>query len=165
MDESDLTMEEYIRLEEEKAQRLGQSFDWRSATYGKVNYFDDIDYFKDFESDFPAIVFNETLVPNRETRPKPTISSPIVKDLDFDFKISFAESDMALPSRDQRHPHFRFDGLEYSEANIDDFVGRLGKIFGRGVHKMLVLDFGGLPYLMAEGLTGRMVIEHRDSQG
>ncbi|GKG37499.1 hypothetical protein Tco_0447672, partial [Tanacetum coccineum] len=60
MDDSDLTMEEYIRLEEEKAQRHAQSFDWRSATYGKVNYFDDIDYFKDLELEFPAIVFNDT---------------------------------------------------------------------------------------------------------
>ncbi|GJS83977.1 hypothetical protein Tco_0750518 [Tanacetum coccineum] len=47
----------------------------------------------DFELEFPAIVFNDTSVPKPETPPKPTISSPIDKKLNFDFRISFDESD------------------------------------------------------------------------
>ncbi|GJY26040.1 DNA helicase [Tanacetum coccineum] len=58
MDNPDITMEEYIELEAEKARRRGQTFNWETATYGKVRYHEDIDYFKDFETDFPAIVFN-----------------------------------------------------------------------------------------------------------
>ncbi|GJU81805.1 hypothetical protein Tco_1284170 [Tanacetum coccineum] len=221
MDDSDLTMEEYIRLEEEKAQRRAQSFDWRSATYGKVNYFDDIDYFKDLELEFPAIVFNDTSVSKPKTTPVPNVNSPIVTKLDFDFKISFDESDdedytfaydknsfsyklmpisnfkpdsvsddqtndlelnynddnletkdemflfidMALPPRDRRHPHLRFEGLGYTEGDIEDFEGRLGKIFRRGIHRTLVLDFRSLLDLIAEGLTQRMVMEHMDAEG
>ncbi|GJU81435.1 hypothetical protein Tco_1283800, partial [Tanacetum coccineum] len=35
MDESDLSMEEYIELHAEKARRRGQAFNWETATYGK----------------------------------------------------------------------------------------------------------------------------------
>nr|GEU48464.1 hypothetical protein [Tanacetum cinerariifolium] len=34
---------------------------------------------------------------------------------------------MALPPRDQRHPYLRFEGLEYTDADIADFEERLGK--------------------------------------
>ena len=57
------------------------------------------------------------------------------------------------------------DNLEYSKVDINDCEGRLGKIFRRGIHRTLVLDFGSLPDLMAEGLTQRMVIEHMDTEG
>ncbi|GKE53752.1 hypothetical protein Tco_1488908, partial [Tanacetum coccineum] len=32
-------------------------------------------------------------------------------------------------------------------------------------HQVQVFDFGGLPDLMAEGLRGKMLMEHRDAQG
>ncbi|GKD62314.1 hypothetical protein Tco_1299823, partial [Tanacetum coccineum] len=35
MHDPDLTMEEYIELEVEKARRRGQTFNWETATYGK----------------------------------------------------------------------------------------------------------------------------------
>ncbi|GKA04693.1 hypothetical protein Tco_0683813 [Tanacetum coccineum] len=72
---------------------------------------------------------------------------------------------MALPPRDQRHQYLRFEGLEYIDADITDFEERLGKIYGGGIHRVLVLDFECLPAEMAEGLTSRMLMEHRDAQG
>ncbi|GKE42435.1 hypothetical protein Tco_1469719, partial [Tanacetum coccineum] len=38
---------------------------------------------------------------------------------------------MALPSRDQRHQYLRFEGLQYTNADIVDFERRLGKIYKR----------------------------------
>ncbi|GKG42660.1 hypothetical protein Tco_0476958, partial [Tanacetum coccineum] len=35
MDDPDITMEEYIRLEVEKARRYGRNFNWETTTYGK----------------------------------------------------------------------------------------------------------------------------------
>ncbi|GJS99649.1 hypothetical protein Tco_0820819 [Tanacetum coccineum] len=35
MDDPDITIEEYIQLEAEKACRRGQEFNWETATYGK----------------------------------------------------------------------------------------------------------------------------------
>nr|GEZ91949.1 hypothetical protein [Tanacetum cinerariifolium] len=63
MNDPNIIMAEYIQLEEEKARRHGQEFNWETATYGKVRYFEDIDYFKDFESEFPAIVYKDALTP------------------------------------------------------------------------------------------------------
>ncbi|GKC19961.1 hypothetical protein Tco_1022111 [Tanacetum coccineum] len=77
--------------------------------------------------------------------------------------VDFA--DMVLPPRDQRHQYLRFEGLQYTDADIADFEMRLGKIYRREVHRVQVFDFGGLTDLMTEGLSGRMLMEHMDAQG
>ncbi|GJW08631.1 hypothetical protein Tco_1571054 [Tanacetum coccineum] len=48
-----------------------------------------------------------------------------------DAKSKLSETNMALPPRDQRHPFIRFEGLEYTDADIGDFEERLG--FGEAV--------------------------------
>ncbi|GJY20975.1 putative reverse transcriptase domain-containing protein [Tanacetum coccineum] len=53
-----LTMEAYIELHAEKARRRGRTFNWETATYGKI-YCDDFDLFTSFEADFQAIVYND----------------------------------------------------------------------------------------------------------
>nr|GEY10190.1 hypothetical protein [Tanacetum cinerariifolium] len=63
MDYPDITMEEYLELEAEKARR----------------------------SDFPAIIFNDPLAIGHKISSKPTISP--LDDNETDFKISFDESD------------------------------------------------------------------------
>ncbi|GJU35421.1 hypothetical protein Tco_1183775 [Tanacetum coccineum] len=41
-------------------QRVGRTFNWQTATYGKVKYYEDEDdCFTNFESEFPAIVFDD----------------------------------------------------------------------------------------------------------
>ncbi|GJR80895.1 hypothetical protein Tco_0151680 [Tanacetum coccineum] len=92
MDEPDITMEEYIQLEAEKAHRRGQEFNWETATYGKVRYFEDINYFKDFENEFPAIVYEDALTSKPKDSSEPTVSAHHVENVDFDFVISFDES-------------------------------------------------------------------------
>ncbi|GJU44636.1 hypothetical protein Tco_1201902 [Tanacetum coccineum] len=62
MEDPNITMEEYIHLEIEKALRRGQVFNWETATYGKVSS-------------------EPTVNPEHD-----------IKD-NFDFEISFAESD------------------------------------------------------------------------
>ncbi|GKC89990.1 hypothetical protein Tco_1150639, partial [Tanacetum coccineum] len=89
MDDPNITMEEYIRLEEEKARRHGRTFNWQTATFGKIeNYKDEDDCFIDFETKFPAIVFDNTLT----TLPsEPTVCPPNKNEIDF--RISLDESD------------------------------------------------------------------------
>ncbi|GJZ51008.1 hypothetical protein Tco_0605523 [Tanacetum coccineum] len=72
--------------------------------------------------------------------------------------------DMDFPPRDQRHQYLRYEGLQYTEGDIADFEMRLDKIYMREVHRVQVFDFGGLPDLMDEGLSSRMLMEHRDAQ-
>ncbi|GJS13475.1 hypothetical protein Tco_0407947, partial [Tanacetum coccineum] len=59
----------------------------------KVMYYEDIDYFKDFETYFPVIVYKDTLAPDHEISFEPTVSPHHGDGIHFDFKISFDESD------------------------------------------------------------------------
>ncbi|GKB11026.1 hypothetical protein Tco_0844949 [Tanacetum coccineum] len=48
---------------------------------------------------------------------------------------------------------------------LRDFETRLARIYRRKVHRVQVFDFGGLPDLIAEGLSTRMLMENWDAQG
>ncbi|GJS32993.1 hypothetical protein Tco_0531375 [Tanacetum coccineum] len=93
MDDPNITIEEYIQLEAEKARRHGQEFNWEIATCGKVRYFEDISCFKDFKNEFPTSVYKVALTSELEVSSKPTVSACHVKKVNFDFEISFDESD------------------------------------------------------------------------
>ncbi|GKE29921.1 hypothetical protein Tco_1445305, partial [Tanacetum coccineum] len=101
-----------------------------------ISCFDDLDFFKDFEKEFPAINIGLQGWIQR-VRVKPI-------------------RHMALPPREQRHIFLRYEGLEYSDTDITNFKVRLARIHRREVHRVPVFDFGGLPDLMAEGLSARM---------
>ncbi|GKC78710.1 hypothetical protein Tco_1129484 [Tanacetum coccineum] len=89
MDDPNITMEEYIRLQEEKALSRGESFDWKTATYGKTEYYEnEDDSFTNFKTEYPAIVFDDTS--DATLSYDPTVSP--LNNNEFDFKISFNES-------------------------------------------------------------------------
>ncbi|GJX65554.1 integrase, catalytic region, zinc finger, CCHC-type containing protein [Tanacetum coccineum] len=90
MDDPNITMEEYIRLEEEKARRRGKVYNWETATYGKIWDNEDVHDLRSVETEFPAIVFNDTLTSEAALSCEPTVSS--LND-EIDFRISFDESD------------------------------------------------------------------------
>ncbi|GJR77746.1 putative reverse transcriptase domain-containing protein [Tanacetum coccineum] len=64
MEDLNITMEEYIRLEEEKAHRHGKVYNWETAKYGKIWYDKDVHDLRSFETEFPAIIFNDNLTSN-----------------------------------------------------------------------------------------------------
>ncbi|GKB98113.1 hypothetical protein Tco_0984250 [Tanacetum coccineum] len=65
---------------------------------------------------------------------------------------------MDLPPRDQRHQYLRYEVLQYTDVDILDFKTRLAWIYMKEVYRVQVLYFGGLPDLMAEGLSARMLM-------
>ncbi|GKE76675.1 hypothetical protein Tco_1542795 [Tanacetum coccineum] len=138
MDDPNITMEEYIKLKEEKARKRRKVFNWETAKYGKIWYDEDIHDLRSVETEFPAIAFTC----------EPTVSS--LND-EIDFRVLFDDSND--------------EDYTYTEADIADFESRLARIYMREVHRVQVFDFGGLPYLMAEGLSAKMLMEHRDAQG
>ncbi|GJT71108.1 reverse transcriptase domain-containing protein [Tanacetum coccineum] len=91
MDDPNITMEEYIRLEEEKARRHGKVYNWETATYGKIWDNEDVHDLGSVETKFPAIVFNDTLTSEAALLCEPTVSS--LNNDEIDFRISFDESD------------------------------------------------------------------------
>ncbi|GJY97329.1 hypothetical protein Tco_0514239 [Tanacetum coccineum] len=230
IDDHNITMEEYIKLEEEKAHRRGRVFNWQTAPYGKIRIDDDLHDLSSVEAEFLAIVINDAFAPQNALQYKSQNEFPAIvyndaqtskSDLltesilnprhinefnlnnetsvseydeeeqnilyfndifpfniirlddlnlekdnnDNDIDIIQSSEDMALPPRKQRHCFLRYEGLEYFDADITDFEARLARIYRREVHRVHVFDFRGLPDLMAEGLSARMLMEHQDDQG
>ncbi|GJW42075.1 hypothetical protein Tco_0070874 [Tanacetum coccineum] len=91
MDDPNITMKEYIRLEEEKAHRRGQVYNWESATYGKIGYDKHIHDLIFVETEFSSIVFNDALTSKEMLTCEPTVSP--LNDNKIDFRISFDEFD------------------------------------------------------------------------
>ncbi|GJR59451.1 hypothetical protein Tco_1501613 [Tanacetum coccineum] len=107
MENPNITIEEYIRLEEEKARRHGKVYNWETATYendnDKVNmpsllslepeasYSNDLDFFKDFENEFPAIVYNDALTSKSDFLTEHIVSPQHIDE--FNNKTSLTECD------------------------------------------------------------------------
>ncbi|GKC54160.1 hypothetical protein Tco_1076905 [Tanacetum coccineum] len=90
MDDPNMTIEDYIRLEEEKARKRRKVFNWETAKYGKIWYDEDIHDLRPVETEFPAIAFNDGVSSEKTLSCEPTVSS--LND-EIDFRISFDDSD------------------------------------------------------------------------
>ncbi|GJS85369.1 hypothetical protein Tco_0751910 [Tanacetum coccineum] len=90
MDDPNITMEEYISFEEEKAHRRGKVYNWETAAYGKIWDNKDVHDLGSVKTEFPAIVFNDTLTSEVALSCEPTESS--LNNDEIEFRISFDES-------------------------------------------------------------------------
>ncbi|GJU29139.1 hypothetical protein Tco_1172728 [Tanacetum coccineum] len=125
MDDPNITMKEYIRLEEEKAHRHAKcitrkllrmvallckpmvsplndneidfriSFDESNDEdyTPTVSYFDDLDYLKDFEKEFLAIVYNDALTSKSDFLTEPTINPQHIDEINSKDETSLPEYD------------------------------------------------------------------------
>ncbi|GKE58273.1 hypothetical protein Tco_1497458, partial [Tanacetum coccineum] len=90
MDDPNITIEEYIRLEEEKAKKHRKVFNWETAKYSKIWYDEDIHDLGSVETEFPAIAINNEVSSEKTLSCEPTISS---LNYGIDFRILFDDSD------------------------------------------------------------------------
>ncbi|GJW16291.1 putative reverse transcriptase domain-containing protein [Tanacetum coccineum] len=58
-----------------------------------VSYFDDLDYFKDFEKEFPAIVYNDALTSKLDFLTEPTVSPQHIDEFNLKDETSLSECD------------------------------------------------------------------------
>ncbi|GJY64025.1 hypothetical protein Tco_0465485 [Tanacetum coccineum] len=58
-----------------------------------VNYFDDLDYFKVFEREFPAIVYNDGLTSKLDFLTEPTVSPQHIDEFNLKDETSLSECD------------------------------------------------------------------------
>ncbi|GJT30223.1 hypothetical protein Tco_0910498, partial [Tanacetum coccineum] len=91
MEDPNFTMEEYIRLEEEKPRRHGKVYNLVTVIYGRIWYDDDVHDLKSVETEFPTIIFNNKLTSEVALSCEITVSS--LDDNKINFRISFDESD------------------------------------------------------------------------
>ncbi|GKA69237.1 hypothetical protein Tco_0775301 [Tanacetum coccineum] len=59
----------------------------------EVSYFNDLDFFKDFENEFPAIVYNDALTSKSDVLTEPTISPRHINKFDLKDETSLSECD------------------------------------------------------------------------
>ncbi|GJZ83087.1 hypothetical protein Tco_0648260 [Tanacetum coccineum] len=154
MDNPNLTMEEYIRLEEEKARKRGKVFNGNTATYGKIRIDDDLHDLSSMEAEFPDInlcaLFGVSFDPKR-----------YYKDGDCAIMLRRPRSirHMALPPRDQRHMFLIFEGMEYLDTDIVDFDGRLARIHREGAQGSVFDSLGVLQDFDGEGLFSQAILD------
>ncbi|GJT74913.1 reverse transcriptase domain-containing protein [Tanacetum coccineum] len=91
MDDPNITMKEYIRHEEEKARRNGKVYNWETATYGRIWDDDEVHNLRSVETEFPAIVFDDTFTSQAALSCEPTPTVSYFNDVDFhkDFENEF----------------------------------------------------------------------------
>ncbi|GKA33195.1 hypothetical protein Tco_0719562, partial [Tanacetum coccineum] len=58
-----------------------------------VNHFNDFDYFKDFEKEFPAIAYNDALMSKLDFLPEPTISPQHINEFNLKNEALLSECD------------------------------------------------------------------------
>ncbi|GKE49873.1 hypothetical protein Tco_1481131 [Tanacetum coccineum] len=64
-----------------------------SSPEPEVSYSNDLDFFKDFENEFPAIVYNDALTSKLNFLTEPTISPQHIDEFDLKDKTSLSECD------------------------------------------------------------------------
>nr|GEU72392.1 putative reverse transcriptase domain-containing protein [Tanacetum cinerariifolium] len=92
MDDPNITIEEYIKLEEEKAQKCGKVCNWETAKYDKIWYDKDVLDLISVETEFPTIVFNDSLTSNETPSCEPTIPEWKWDNITMDFVTKLPKS-------------------------------------------------------------------------
>ncbi|GJZ13696.1 hypothetical protein Tco_0548926 [Tanacetum coccineum] len=90
IDDPNITIEEYIRIEEEKDQKRDKVFNWETTKYGKIWYDKDIHDLRSVETEFPAIAFNDQISSKKTLSCEPMVSS---LNNEIDFRVLFDDSD------------------------------------------------------------------------
>ncbi|GJT51790.1 hypothetical protein Tco_0977947 [Tanacetum coccineum] len=177
MDDPNITMEEYIKLEEEKARKRRKVFNWETAKYGKiaisfddsddeyymvvfdknsfsykiistndlktdsendnekvmpslpspepkVNCFDDLDFFKNFENEFPAIVYNDAPTSKSDSLTEPILNPQHIDEFGLKNETSLCKYDEEEQNVLYLNDLFSFNIIQpddlKSEKDIDD---------------------------------------------
>ncbi|GJX58604.1 retrovirus-related pol polyprotein from transposon TNT 1-94 [Tanacetum coccineum] len=132
-----------------------------------VSYIDDLDFFKDFENEFPAIVYNDALTSKSDFLTEPTLCPQHIDEFDLKDETSLSEYDekeqnvLHGSSTQRSEAPLRFEGLQYTDADIADFETSIAersqapeKVTVTDLFYLRGRDVGSLnvPYLLARYL-------------
>nr|GFA60832.1 hypothetical protein [Tanacetum cinerariifolium] len=105
-------MEEYIQLMADKARGRDHTFNWETATYNK-EYCDDLDSFTDFETNFPATIYNDAPASTRNVSFRPTKMD--------DPNITMEEYIQLMADKARGRDHtFNWETATYNKEYCDD---------------------------------------------
>ncbi|GJR52938.1 hypothetical protein Tco_1403459 [Tanacetum coccineum] len=89
-----------------------------------IGYIDDLDFFKDFENEFPAIAYNNDLKSKSDPLIEPSVNMA------------------PLPSRDQRYPWLRMSDTQMGLDVVDTLCFQLGDARCRMTWRQFILALG-----------------------
>ncbi|GJY05311.1 hypothetical protein Tco_0371251 [Tanacetum coccineum] len=121
-----------------------------------VSCFDDLDFFIDFENEFPAIVHNDALTPKSNLSIESTLCPQHIDDFDL-------KNETSLFEYDEKEKKCFYTNADI--ANFEERLERLERIHDRDTHRVQVVDFQGMLELMRDVLVSRMLMEHHDDGG
>ncbi|GJZ91124.1 hypothetical protein Tco_0663051 [Tanacetum coccineum] len=128
MDNPNITMEEYIRLEEERAQKRRETLNWQTARFRRIEHYYEDEYFMDFKAEFPAIVLGNTnTISSQGTKLKEYKAEKEDSEIEFpaivlndastsDTTLSY-EPTVSIPSNDEIDFRISFD-----ESDDEDYT-------------------------------------------
>ncbi|GJR89459.1 hypothetical protein Tco_0213470 [Tanacetum coccineum] len=127
MEDSNMTIKEYVQYETDKALRNGKVYNWDNATYGKINYIGDINYLRFFETKFPYIVYKDALTSVLDFSSEPTVSPQHVNVVNWKNETSLSEYDdkkYDFISYNDLFPYniFSVNDLKLDKDNDDDKI-------------------------------------------
>ncbi|GKE32119.1 hypothetical protein Tco_1451441 [Tanacetum coccineum] len=125
-----------------------------------VSYFDDLDFFEDFENEFPAIVYNNTPTYKSDLLTEPILSPQHIDEFDLKDETSFSEYD----EEEQNVLYFN-DLFPFNIIHLDDLKSEKDNDDNEVDIIQSLGDMALPPHFMAEGLSAMMLMEHRDAQG
>ncbi|GJU73884.1 hypothetical protein Tco_1265289, partial [Tanacetum coccineum] len=85
-----------------------------------VDYFDDLDYFKIFKNEFPAIVYNDGLTSKLDLEIKPLVSSERIDEFNVNGETSLSEYDKENDSHFNDLFNIKYPDDSKSENDNDD---------------------------------------------
>ncbi|GJR45439.1 hypothetical protein Tco_1313542 [Tanacetum coccineum] len=94
-----------------------------------VSYFNDLDYFKDFEKEFPAIVYNDALTSKLDYLTEPTVNSQHINEFNLKDETSLSEYNKGEQNVFYFNDLFHFnviypDDLKTDEDNDNDKIDK-----------------------------------------
>ncbi|GJS61443.1 hypothetical protein Tco_0656227 [Tanacetum coccineum] len=142
-----------------------------------VSCIDDLDFFKDFENEFPAIVYNDALTSKSDFSTEPTLCPQHIDEFDLNDETSLSEYDKVeqnvLCFNDIFHFNIIYPGDLKSDKDNDD--NEIDMIQSSGDIAPLPPREQRHPFLMYQGLEysdwdiadfeERIRMEHRDGDG
>ncbi|GJW86342.1 hypothetical protein Tco_0161682 [Tanacetum coccineum] len=131
----------------------------------KVSYIDDLDFFKDFENEFPAIVYNDALTSKSDFSTEPTLCPQHIDKFDFKDETSFSEYDEEEQNILYFNDQFPFniiypDDLKSDKDNDDNKIDMIQSWGGGGI----LVSKNGYGVLV-EGYTEEIVHDFEQGLG
>ncbi|GJX12822.1 hypothetical protein Tco_0204580 [Tanacetum coccineum] len=116
----------------------------------KVSYFDDLDFFKDFENEFPAIVYNDALTSKSNFLTEPTLKPQPIDKFDLKDETSLSEYGEVEQNMLYFNDLFPFNiiypdnlksGKDNDDNEIDIIQSSRGNVNTQGSNKLLEASY------------------------